>query len=274
MKIISFSAIKGGVGKTTICYNWGEYLAHKKNKKVLFIDMDNQCSLTQTFDCYEIDKNIIDNNIGNIFTDEDVGPVQIDKNVSIIAGCPSLDKLEASVETKTNKNMLLYMWMSKNADIIDSFDYILIDCHPDLGTATKNAIIVSHAIISPLIPSQYSYDSRENIEVRLNSLHDEAIDYQTGESYVTAKLFFVLNMLKNNTNATHQLLKNSQNDTDIIAHIPQRELFNKSTFISNNGKATPLTEMEKDHIILSKNRKFFEEINHTFDKMENTIDNV
>ena len=29
MKLITFSAIKGGVGKTTLAYNYGEWLANK-----------------------------------------------------------------------------------------------------------------------------------------------------------------------------------------------------------------------------------------------------
>ena len=53
MKIISFSAIKGGVGKTTLAYNYGEWLADKGNK-ILFIDIDHQCNLTQIYDIYDI----------------------------------------------------------------------------------------------------------------------------------------------------------------------------------------------------------------------------
>ena len=45
MKIITFAAIKGGVGKTTLTFNYGEWLA-KKGHKVLLIDLDHQCNLT------------------------------------------------------------------------------------------------------------------------------------------------------------------------------------------------------------------------------------
>ena len=69
MKIIAFPAIKGGVGKTTICFNFGEYLARKLNQRVLFIDMDSQCSLTRTLNDAS-DNPIYDNksNVGNIFS--------------------------------------------------------------------------------------------------------------------------------------------------------------------------------------------------------------
>lgn len=51
MKIITFAAIKGGVGKTTLAYNYAEWLA-EQNYQVLLIDLDHQCNLTQTYDCF------------------------------------------------------------------------------------------------------------------------------------------------------------------------------------------------------------------------------
>ena len=51
MKIVTFAAIKGGVGKTTLAYNLGEDLA-KKGKSVLFLDIDHQCNLTQTYNIF------------------------------------------------------------------------------------------------------------------------------------------------------------------------------------------------------------------------------
>lgn len=270
MKIISFAAIKGGVGKTTLCYNWGEFLARKINKKVLFIDMDNQCSLTQTFNAYDVD-----NNIGNIFHDDDVAPIKIEDNVDIISGNANLDNYEALIENKTNKNMLLFLWMAQHDDVIQKYDYILIDCHPDLGIATKNAIVVSHAIFSPLLPNQYSYDSRENIEVRLENLKKEAIDYNTGNSYVTAELMFLLNRVRMNTHSSRELVENSKGDEAIIATIPERELFNKSTFIEEDAeRATPLVEMEENKKIYQRNQNFFKDIDKTFINMKEKVDTL
>lgn len=270
MKIITFAAIKGGVGKTTICYNFGEFLAKKKNKNILFIDMDNQCSLTQTYNAYNTT-----NNIGNIFKEKDAIPINVAHNIDIISGFAGLDEIEALIENQTNKNMFLYMWMTHHSNNLSKYDYILLDCHPDFRTATKNSIIVSHAIISPIIPNQYSYDSKENIQERLKQLKKEAIDYRTGYSYVTAKLFFILNMLRNNTRATHELIASVKNNPDVIAKIPQREIFNRSTFDDEQtGKSTSVIDMEKDQVILAQNRKFFKTIYKIFDVIKSKIDNI
>ena len=52
MEIITFAAIKGGVGKTTLSYNFAEYLADS-GAKVLMIDLDHQCNLSQILGVYD-----------------------------------------------------------------------------------------------------------------------------------------------------------------------------------------------------------------------------
>ena len=49
MEVISFMAIKGGVGKTTMAFQLAKFLQDRK-KKVLLIDMVGQKSLTGTFE--------------------------------------------------------------------------------------------------------------------------------------------------------------------------------------------------------------------------------
>ncbi|MUK57441.1 AAA family ATPase, partial [Pseudomonas aeruginosa] len=58
MEIITFAAIKGGVGKTTLSYNFSEYLA-SVGKKVLLIDMDHQCNLSQLLNVYEQENTVL-----------------------------------------------------------------------------------------------------------------------------------------------------------------------------------------------------------------------
>ena len=90
MKIISFAAIKGGVGKTTLAYNFGEWLA-KNGKKILFIDLDHQCNLSQTYDVYG-DESI--GTVANIFLQQgDVTINHVKENIDLIAGNMHLDDI-------------------------------------------------------------------------------------------------------------------------------------------------------------------------------------
>ncbi|MBS0956874.1 ParA family protein, partial [Lactiplantibacillus plantarum] len=73
MKVITFTAIKGGVGKTTLTLNYGDWLA-QHGKKVLLIDLDHQCNLTTVFE-----KTRRDNTIAEAFKeDNDTQKVKID----------------------------------------------------------------------------------------------------------------------------------------------------------------------------------------------------
>lgn len=260
MKIISFVALKGGVGKTTLNYNVGEEFA-ARGKKVLFIDLDYQCNLSQTYDIYDQE-----GTVANIFRGTDEVTVhQVKPNLDLIAGYMRLDQIEKEVETKSYKDMLLYMWLEDNfeAKQLDQYDVIMIDCHPDFSTATRNAIIVSHAIISPVIPNDYGYQAKFNLEERIEEFKQEAFDFKTRESYVTAELYFVGNMIKHNTNSSRELVEALKKDDNVLAYIPHKELFNRSTL-----DKVSLSEMKVNKKLCQEHRKFFNE----FDKMILTIE--
>lgn len=263
MKIITFSAIKGGVGKTTLSYNYGEWLASKGNQ-VLFIDLDHQCNLTQTYEVFESE-----GTVANIFKGKgEVTIFPVKENIDLIAGYLRLDKLEKEIETKAYKDMLLYMWLEDNYDrkSIEKYDYIIIDCHPDFSTATRNAIIVSHAMLSPVIPSEHGYHAIFNLKERLEEFRSEAFDFKTRESYVTANQFFLGNMIKHNTKSSKELVDALKDDENVIAMIPQKELFNRSTL-----DKIPLSDMMKDKELSTRNKSFFKEIDFTFQKITDKL---
>ncbi|MDN6751503.1 MAG: ParA family protein, partial [Staphylococcus equorum] len=213
MKIIAFSATKGGVGKTTLTFNYGEWLS-KNGYNVLLIDSDHQCSLTQTYDIYR------DNGtIANIFTNknEDVNLVDIHKNLTLLPASMKLDIVNNEIQTKPNKELIMYMWLADNYDHFKQYDYILIDCHPDFSTITQNMIAISDFIFSPVEPSEYGFTSKSNLELRLQQLKEEVIRVDTRESFVTAELKFLGNRIKHNTKSSREFIEAMKKDIRTIA---------------------------------------------------------
>ena len=260
MKIISVSAVKGGVGKTTITFNFGEWLS-RQGYKVLLIDTDHQCSLSQTYNLFTNE-----NTIYNAFMNEEVEIHKIHDNLSIIPASPMLDELEVELSSKHNKDLLLMMWLQDNVDRIKEFDFILIDCHPDFQTVTKNAIAVSHYILSPIEPSQYGYMSKSLLIERLQNFKDEVIDARTRETYITAIPYFVGNRIRHNTKSSREFSEKISQDKGTIAMIPEKELFNRSTL-----DGVPLVEMEKDKDVFNSNKVFYEKLNFAFNEITNKI---
>lgn len=233
MEICTFSTVKGGIGKTTLSYNFGEYLA-KQGKKVLFLDFDEQSSLSHIYGITDQEGTAadildIDNTDGS-----NVKIRNVNKNIDLISGSTRLDTIQSRINDHSNKNMLLFMWLSKYYEPfnLDQYDYMIIDTHPDVQTATKNAIIVSDAVLSPVIPNRMSFDSITEFNTRVENLKKEAIDYNTGETFVNANFYLVANEIKRNTGLSRELIatiKEEENSDKWIAVIPERELFNRST---------------------------------------------
>lgn len=266
MRIVTLAAIKGGVGKTTITYNFGEWLA-AQGYKVLLIDLDHQCNLSQTYNVYANE-----GTVGNVFRIDSNEPVKINHvkpNIDLIAGDMNLDDFQEKIENRTDKNMLLYLWLVKNIEPLNlqQYDYCLIDTHPDFSTATKNAVIVSHDVISPITPSEHGYNAKWNLKIRFEEFRKEAIDYKTMESLVTAKLFFLANMVRKQTRSSKMLMnKLKEDNNNILGFLPEKELFNRSTL-----DKIPISEMQKQTGIFNKNKEFFAQVNETFSKLKSNI---
>lgn len=261
MEIITFSATKGGVGKTTLTYNFGEWLADKGNN-VLLIDSDHQCSLSQTYEIFKTS-----GTLAEIFTNngDNVEIEHIKDNLSLITASMDLDKINNAIQNKANKELIFYMWLADNYDELKVFDYILIDCHPDFSTITQNMIAVSDKVFSPLEPSEYSFISKSNLELRFDDFKKEIISVETRKSLVTAELYFLGNRIKHNTKSSREFVPTLKSDPNVIVLIPEKELFNKSTL-----NHMSLVDMKKNKEIYRKHKQFFDDLDITFEIMSMT----
>lgn len=177
---------------------------------------------------------------------------------------------ERKLEINPNQNMFLYDWLDINYDTknFEQYDYVIIDCRPDFGIATRNAIAVSHAIINPIIPSDFAYEAKENLEIRLDNYRKTEIIRPSRESLITAKLFFLPNMIKHNTGKSKELMQALNNQENVLEFIPQKELFNKAT-----GNMT-MIDMMNTKEIRNEHKIFFKNIEKSLDQIELTIDEL
>lgn len=275
MKILSVVGIKGGIGKSTFVKNIisrlkTRLLLNNSSKKILVIDLDHQCNLTQSYGIYESEGTVV-----NIFKrNDEVSIIHVDDKVDIIPGAMNLDIIESELETKTFKDMLMYMWLEKNYDKIDGdqYEYVIIDCRPDFSIATRNAIAISHMLVSPIIPSQYSLDARDNLETRLRLYSEENVDFRTGESNIDADLYFVGNMIKHNTATSKSLLSELENDDRVLGWIPHKELFNRATMISDENGVQPSVYDLIETGAYDVKQEFVEHLNEVFDNVIDVLD--
>ena len=200
--VIAFINYKGGVAKTTSAYHIGCWLAGIKEKRVLLIDIDPQTNLT--FLCASVDdwqkrkknpgtilhmyrryveRKPIDT--GRYIWREPIRlrdgrrhprvhliPCDIDligEDVAagdIVGSYPSMAKLkEQAVNVLRDRQFLRRVV----GEVGSEYDYVIIDCPPNLYLMTQNALVASDYYIVTAIPDHLS-------TIGLNTLHGKVRD--------------------------------------------------------------------------------------------------
>lgn len=194
MKSISFFNNKGGVGKTTLTGNIAAYIALEKHKRVLIIDCDPQCNITQfllgdekTIDLYWPEKGdkgstrtktILDlvSPIlsGDSAINSKIRPLRSSTNrfgVDLLPGHPRFSTFEdelssAWAELPTGKaggfrrTNWLYAYLSS---IRDDYDLVFIDVSPSLGALNRSVLLASDHFVAPLGADAFSVLGIRNI---------------------------------------------------------------------------------------------------------------
>ena len=175
-RIVSTINLKGGVGKTTLTVALAEFLAEEKGKKVLVIDIDPQTNASVALIDQERwrDLNKAGKTLSQLFTDKFTGTSRFKIEESIVkkvsnlnGGINGLDLLPSSLDLIDIQDRLplipsMTMYRGNPVTVLKeamdgiisegSYDYILIDCPPNLGLITQNALKISDSYIIPVIP--------------------------------------------------------------------------------------------------------------------------
>jgi chromosome partitioning protein len=163
---IAIANQKGGVTKTTSAYNIAALLSRKKCK-VLMIDLDAQCSLSISAGI-EPD-NEENNDMAALLQGQKNATDcvrQLKNNLYIIPSNPLLSGIEQKISASKAKESILKQALQS---IIDKFDYIIIDCPPQLSLFTINALVFSQYV---LIPCATTYLSYRGIELLMNTVNE------------------------------------------------------------------------------------------------------
>lgn len=161
MKVIAVSNQKGGVGKTTSTINIGAALCALK-KKTLLIDLDPQANLTVGlgFDVVELARK--NQTIYHVFRQGvSAKSIVLERNgFDVIPSCSLLAGMDAETATEAGKEMIL----KESLAGLKKYDYVVIDCPPDLGVLTAIAFTAANHIF---IPSEPEFFSTLGIELQL-----------------------------------------------------------------------------------------------------------
>lgn len=185
-KIVALYNNKGGVSKTTTNFNLGAYLA-SKGKRVLIVDCDPQCNMTELFfaareDLDDPDFSLPGTSIyeallprfkgqqGEI-NQQDVQLVEhnLYKSMFLFKGDLEFSRAETYFGTAWNQAVTENIHEKNTYIVLNNlfrslieargFDYVICDVGPSTGAITKTVIITCDEIVVPLVPDRFCYQA-------------------------------------------------------------------------------------------------------------------
>lgn len=149
MRKIAFTNQKGGVGKTTTTINTGAGLS-ELGYRVLLVDMDPQANLTYSL---KVQTGRLDKNVYHVLKGEHTVQEAIMKHKSFDILPSSIDLSAAEMELvnePARENILKDCLKTVEGE----YDFILLDCPPNLGLLTLNAFTAADELII-VLQSEY-----------------------------------------------------------------------------------------------------------------------
>jgi chromosome partitioning protein len=172
--IVAIANQKGGVGKSTTAINLGAGLA-LQGESILIVDLDPQGNTTSGLG---IDRETIEMSMYDILVDsapisDVIEPTSV-HDLHVIPATIELAGAEIELVPMLSREQRLKKSLG---EVVDEYDYLLIDCPPSLGLLTINGLAAADEVLIPIQCEYYALEGvsqlTRNIELVQNSLNPQ-----------------------------------------------------------------------------------------------------
>jgi chromosome partitioning protein len=171
-KTIAIANQKGGVGKTTTAVNLGACLA-ALHFRTLLVDFDPQGNASSGVGCERdaVEHSVYDVLAGRISARNAIVGTTVPM-LDLIAAKTDLAAAEIELVGEDNREHIL---RDSLADVVDDYDFIVLDCPPSLSLITLNALCAANTVLIPIQAEYYALEGLarllETVEMLKKSLN-------------------------------------------------------------------------------------------------------
>jgi chromosome partitioning protein len=154
-RILAVANQKGGVGKTTTTVSLGASLA-ELGFRVLIVDLDPQGNATTGLgiNARNLQASVYDVIMNDAAVEDCVEPTSL-KNLFLAPATIDLAGAEIELVPAFSRELKLRRALH---EVLDEYDYIIIDCPPSLGLLTVNGLAAADDVIVPIQCEYYALE--------------------------------------------------------------------------------------------------------------------
>ncbi len=171
-KTIAIANQKGGVGKTTTAVNLGACLA-ALHFRTLLVDFDPQGNASSGVGCERdaVEHSVYDVLAGRVSAKQAIVGTTVPM-LDLIAAKTDLAAAEIELVGEDNREHIL---RDSLAEVVDEYDFIVLDCPPSLSLITLNALCAANTVLIPIQAEYYALEGLarllETVEMLKKSLN-------------------------------------------------------------------------------------------------------
>ena len=163
--IVAIANQKGGVGKSTTTINLGAALA-LQGERILLVDLDPQGNTTSGLgvDRRALELSTYEILVDEVPVDDVIEPTSV-RDLFLVPATIELAGAEIEMVSMFSREKRLATALKQ---VVDQYDFVLIDCPPSLGLLTINGLSAAGEVI---IPIQCEYYALEGVSQLVGNIH-------------------------------------------------------------------------------------------------------
>lgn len=231
MKVIAIANQKGGVGKTTTAVNLAACLS-RIGRSTILIDLDAQANATTHLGLNPFDprQTIYEVLRGQKSIDEVV--VQVPGGIVLVPANLFLAELDLELMGEMNRENKLRKAIEP---LEHRYQYVIIDCPPNLGMATINAFCGCDSVIIPVQTNFFAIDAVTRLLLTLQKV--------VKEYRYEIQVYALATMFEKNINVQKQVL--AQIRAKFEAQMLESIIHKNTRLVETSSAGLPITEYDQ-----------------------------